>query len=369
MIFLFVLLRYFEGSRGYKCLILLLFNAVDLLLANTLMSFFLWFHIGSGETLSSPGSSERILFLLLHYFLELAILSIAEHIRNYELSLNSQEWTFILLFFLCVFATVFILYAALRIGSTLPESHDITILFFSLMLILFLIIFLGIYMLKMINKRHHDAEERKLLQLQISEQSKQLVETKKHFESIRQIRHDMKRYLANYRLLLTDGKTDEVLKSIAAILDEPLEAADTNYTDNLLLNAMLHAFRRSCLENSIILEQRIILSPLFENIDLMILLSNLFDNALEAELLIPAMERQINIEIVDDHSYVSIIVQNHIEKSVLENNPKLESTKTDGNDHGIGLKSVYKLLEKNHGNIDIYEENELFCVHVLFPKI
>lgn len=179
----------------------------------------------------------------------------------------------------------------------------------------------------------------------------------------------MKRYLTNYRLLLTNGRTDEVLKSIETLLDDPLEAVDINYTDNLLLNSMLHSFRRSCMANAVILNLRIKLSPLYENIELMIILSNLFDNALEAELLIPKPERRINIEIVEDRSFISIIVQNRITESVLGNNPKLESSKAPIKDHEMGLKSICQILKKYHGNIDIYEENELFCIHVLFPKV
>ena len=99
----------------------------------------------------------------------------------------------------------------------------------------------------------------------------------------------------------------------------------------------------------------------------MILILNLLDNAIEASSKEPAGNRLIRFEIIQTEQNISIVSQNRISSSVLEHNPDLLSKKPHSCEHGLGLKSISLLTEQYHGMLDIYEEQNLFCVHVLLP--
>lgn len=63
-----------------------------------------------------------------------------------------------------------------------------------------------------------------------------------------------------------------------------------------------------------------------------------------------------------------MIIKNTIEKSILRDNKKLRTDKSNKQKHGWGLKSVYDIAEVHQGDVDIYEKNGMFIVNVLMMK-
>ena len=53
--------------------------------------------------------------------------------------------------------------------------------------------------------------------------------------------------------------------------------------------------------------------------------------------------------------------------SVLENNSNLDTKKANKENHGLGLKIVEEIVENMHGMWEIYEEDDMFCVHIYLP--
>ena len=101
-------------------------------------------------------------------------------------------------------------------------------------------------------------------------------------------------------------------------------------------------------------------------IDFAAILGNLLDNAFEASL--KSTEKQMCIQVKSKMGYEAIKVSNSIDTSVLENNPFLETTKNDLENHGIGLKQVKSLVQKYKGILDCWEEHKMFHVQILFEK-
>ena len=98
----------------------------------------------------------------------------------------------------------------------------------------------------------------------------------------------------------------------------------------------------------------------------MVALSNLIDNAIEAELKIPEQYRGISVEVIQNENKISILIKNTITSSVLIPNPKLTTTKEKDGVHGIGLKNVKRIVSSQEGLIDFFEENGNFCVHIFY---
>lgn len=90
-----------------------------------------------------------------------------------------------------------------------------------------------------------------------------------------------------------------------------------------------------------------------DQIDTGILFGNLLDNAIEAAE--NTVTKHVSLMVQIKGEYLSILVSNSIDSSVLEHNQQLNSSKTDKELHGIGLKSVKTVVEKYAGMIQFLE--------------
>ena len=77
--------------------------------------------------------------------------------------------------------------------------------------------------------------------------------------------------------------------------------------------------------------------------------------------------RELNISVFKNNSFLNIVVSNTILKSVIDDNPELQTTKSDSSKHGIGTKSVKRIVGAYNGMVDFYEEDSTFKVKVQLP--
>ena len=93
---------------------------------------------------------------------------------------------------------------------------------------------------------------------------------------------------------------------------------------------------------------------------------NLMDNAIEAERKVTG-KKEIIIFVEEKMGYLRLEIQNKIEKSVLNENSSLNTTKKDTSSHGIGHKSVKRTMQKVGGALKYYETGDLFCAEACVP--
>ena len=92
---------------------------------------------------------------------------------------------------------------------------------------------------------------------------------------------------------------------------------------------------------------------------------NLLDNAIEAERKVE--QREVYFEMIMKNEYVSCIVKNKINQSVLQNNEGLKTNKKNTEEHGLGIEHVKELVENIDGMFEVFELKDNFCVHVMIP--
>lgn len=356
-----------EGKWWCKLLVIIAFNAFDLLITILLLSLFHLLKKSSMEILITPGSAERLFFLLVLYLVEFFILYFVSHIKTHLLTGEVQGLGIAALFFFCDFSVTFLVYYILLYYA--KDNAPLSIICVSLDIFVIILSFVGLYLLKSIHSRHKVETENQILQQHLLDQKILLKESEEKYEIVRAIKHDMKKYLINYRFLLQEGNVNEVLNNISAILDGPLDSTMLTYTDNQMLNAFIHRIASSCKEHDIALQVNVHLNPMYRNIELMVVLSNLFENAITSEMEYPISERIIRFEIIQKDAKISLIIQNYISESVLEKNPNLKTTKSNFTEHGFGIKNVRSIIYAQNGLIDIYEAANMFSVHILLPDV
>lgn len=102
-------------------------------------------------------------------------------------------------------------------------------------------------------------------------------------------------------------------------------------------------------------------------IDVGIILSNLIDNAIDAEN--QEEVKKIRVELSRYKDMFLIKVENNISMSVLENNPFLVTDKKNKANHGWGMKSIRHLVKKLNGVYSYEERKNVFCVQILLTDI
>ena len=101
------------------------------------------------------------------------------------------------------------------------------------------------------------------------------------------------------------------------------------------------------------------------SMDICTILSNALDNAIEANVKIEKMsDRYIETKITNDESGIFISIKNPSLEAPKKRAGNYISSKTDKENHGLGLKSIKRTVDKHKGDMFIKYENEVFTIIV-----
>ncbi len=187
-------------------------------------------------------------------------------------------------------------------------------------------------------------------------------------ENVRKLKHDMKNHLMVITSYLNKAEYEEARSYTSEILDKLNAVHSYIETGNSLLNHIINEKLEYAKAKKISIKAEIenLSFSRMKSIDFSALLTNMLDNAIEASE--KEIQPELHVSISRRRGYEVILVKNHIQKSILQENPHLESTK-DGKDiHGMGVKQIRELVEKYEGMCDFFEEDNFFCVSAFIPQ-
>ena len=187
------------------------------------------------------------------------------------------------------------------------------------------------------------------------------------YETMRTWKHDMKNHIRTIRTLAENGSSDEII----AYVDESFEKMDAvmGYIStghpaiDATLSNKLYAAKNAGLnvQTMISMPEKLPLS----SVDTCAILSNLLDNAIRAAQ--ETAEGTIRLEINVKGRMLCIRIENSCSGEYNIEDGILLSTKTTGDGHGLGLRSVQKITETCGGSMRIVPEKERFTVTVMLP--
>lgn len=352
-----------EGKTEQKMLVIIACN-VFMILVSMLrgrITFFL-----SGESIneiSIQGSESlaRVLGIVLTNTLYLVTAYILTRFFHDKIKLKKEEYIIIIIFYI-----IFLIVVLLSIAMS--RNVDFSLIWQKTFLILDMLMFIAnIIVLKMIfhiNQQNHYEMENALLYMQITQQEKRIREEEKNYREVQLLRHDLKRYLVTYRQLLQEGKYEVIEADIDKILGKRLNTNHCVYTENTILNAVICEKMEQCSIKNIKIEVQVNADKNMDSIEYGVVLSNLLDNAIEAEEQEKEENRYICLNIGVEQNMIHLVVSNYISESVLQNNALLETSKKNKQLHGIGLRGVKEFVNNKEGEIEIFEENHMFVVHI-----
>lgn len=352
-----------EGKTEQKMLVIIACN-VFMILVSMLRGRITFFLSGKSiNEISIQGSESlaRVLGILLTNTLYLLTAYILTCFFHDKIKLKKEEYIIIIIYYI-----IFLIVVLLSIAMS--RNVDFSLIWQKTFLILDMLMFIAnIIVLKMIfhiNQQNHYEMENALLYMQITQQEKRIREEEKNYREVQLLRHDLKRYLVTYRQLLQEGKYEVIEADIDKILGKRLNTNHCVYTENTILNAVICEKMEQCSIKNIKIEVQVNADKDMDSIEYGVVLSNLLDNAIEAEEQEKEENRYICLNIGVEQNMIHLVVSNYISESVLQNNALLETSKKNKQLHGIGLRGVKEFVNNKEGEIEIFEENHMFVVHI-----
>lgn len=101
-----------------------------------------------------------------------------------------------------------------------------------------------------------------------------------------------------------------------------------------------------------------------EEVDFVILMSNLLDNAIEASEQCQEGKRMIDLYMKNYNEMLVISVKNSCIKQPVKKEAKFITSKFDSDKHGFGIESINKIVNKYQGEISFLYDNDFFMVRV-----
>lgn len=168
-------------------------------------------------------------------------------------------------------------------------------------------------------------------------------------EETRALWHDISKYLRAAQVDSTSvalTEVQEMLDSISCVVDV------NNRIVSVILNEYFQIAKNSGIEVEIDVQ---VPSELFVTAaDLYVLIGNTLDNAIEACVALPEVQRKINLKLKKHNNILFYEVSNPYTEKHLR--------RVRGNYHGFGLKNVARCVEKYNGKLDITKKNGIFRV-------
>lgn len=216
-----------------------------------------------------------------------------------------------------------------------------------------------------VNQANKAKEENLLLIQQNEYQEKYIKAAMQMQKESQKLKHDLKHYFLTVSQMLENNEVSKAKEYVDGFVEEKIDQMVVLVnTGNKAIDAILGTKFSVCHENTIKVSYEI--TSNLENIpgiDISNLLANLLDNAIEASL--KDVKREIRVIIQRSKKYLLISVRNHIDFSVLEKNPRLETSKEDSSIHGIGTKSVNDIVNRYSGAIKYLEEDGMFICNIM----
>jgi len=232
------------------------------------------------------------------------------------------------------------------------------------------VVFLLLYLYNSLSKEHEDK-----LKTALHSQEKEYYFTQcqlmqESVENTKSIRHDMQLHLATARDFITNNKSDEAENYLNSLIGDIDKNEIYSNTKNTAFDSIINFKLNYAKQENIKLDLRLLIptSLNIELADIVIIIGNLLDNALDAVSKVE--EKRIKLDIEYSRESLFIQIENTFDGTIqyAEETGEEEKriiTRKDGGEHGHGLKNIRKSVEKYNGHFDIAHEGNTFSAVVL----
>ena len=226
-----------------------------------------------------------------------------------------------------------------------------------------------VYAYHMLLQELHLKTEMEFLQNALQMQYDNYRITEENMALVDQKYHDLKHQI---HLLRSEVTSEEKIAYLDQMEEDVKGYEARNRTGNRGLDAVLTTKSLQCQDQDICLtcvadgQALDFMSPM----DISALFGNALDNAIEGvKKLSDPEKRLIHVSVARQKSFLRIRVENCYEGELQYENGALATTKQDKRYHGLGMKSMKRIVEKYNGSMTISTKDGWFELRILFPVI
>jgi len=299
-----------------------------------------------------------LLTSLFVYLLSLTVFPLFKHIKNPAINLN-KLWLPLIIF---------------------PISHTLILLFrhinvavFSVLIVALTslgVILLFFYLYNTLSKVFESTLKSALYSQEKEYYYTQCRLMQESVENTKAIRHDMQLHLATARDFIANDMSGEAKSYLSGLIANITHNEIYSNTKNIAFDSIINYKLNNAMHENIRLDLRLLVPPKLsiDIADIVTIIGNLLDNALEAVSRVEDKAIKLDIEYSRDSLFIQI--ENTFDGVVryseeTDEDEKHILTRKGGCEHGYGLINIRKSIEKYNGHIDITHDERTFSVVIL----
>lgn len=189
------------------------------------------------------------------------------------------------------------------------------------------------------------------------------------YQQVRAWRHDTRNHLQTLKVLAEKGDLEGVQHYLDELDDdlqtiEPIIRTGNSMADAILNSKISLAQSRHI---NVHVDAHIPFQLKTSDLDLCVILGNLFDNAIEASMQLPEAERMIRVymDMKGTQLYISFTNLTAVRKQE-KLGKRFRTTKGEG--HGFGLLRIDNIIERQDGYLNRSSEDGAFTTEILLPQ-
>ena len=280
--------------------------------------------------------------------------------------LSDTEWLYFLVF---PFFTIGIIITMLLNIRDIRNSYTENLL---LMIALGLLgmNFYIFYLIDGILQRENPIRENEIFKLQAHNQMEMYRTISENFDKQRKKTHEFKNQILCMDALLNNEDYEELRKYMGTIMGGLKGEKNHINTNHVIVNAILNTKYQEAVEKKIVfvLKFNDLSKLILSDEDIVIILSNLLNNAIEACEKC-SNKKIIKLKFVIEENNIILSVKNTYEKEVKYKEGRILTTKEKNeHEHGIGIRNTIDAIEKYGGSYAIKYEDHQFLFSIMIPN-
>ena len=251
---------------------------------------------------------------------------------------------------------------SLLIIYNMASTMDITIWLIVDIIGICIINVIMFYTFEYINTIEAKKREDELIKQQNIYYNRQFELMRESNEKLHALRHDLKNHMM---YIQSRTENDGNITDYKDKLDSMLGKNEYAKSGNLLIDSILNFKINEAVEKGFACKLKLIVPDVIniKETDLVILFGNMIDNSIEHCL---ESEKEIKLAVKYEYGILYIDSSNASQKITIVNG-KIITSKSDKDNHGMGLKNIARVVEKYNGEFLIENENERFRISIMLP--
>lgn len=338
---------YFDASIWRSILLTIIYQA--LLLVVDYVTYLLYY-ISANQSYAKYSA----VILLGKAVVLMTVLAIRKIFKKHSLPETDRPWY--ISFPLCTIVLI-----AIMVPMTANVTADQANLFSAVALALIGINIFDFYYINELQRRTEEKSEMKILESKAKDQLEM-------YQSKKREMHEYKNHIACLNLLASEGKYENLQEYLKTMGNYVGDMESHIYTNHPIIDAVLSAkyIDAEKLGINMVASFADLSGVSVEDKYIVIILSNILDNAIEACQTCNGKQIKVKIDLIGD--LLGIMVSNpHKNKIVCKQGEYLTTKNQNPEDHGMGIKNIIASVKQCGGHYEIIPTEDKFAFYVSIP--